>query len=156
MGFGFKPSIFSGFESGWVLGWLWDFFLSKTSPFLFSEIDFWLTCKVLPHYAISYVLPIHLIEKISNHNLANHKQTVSPLCVVWKKNISINFKIQYRIVLFCYFCRIFAKMSARLYKMILKQNMPYLKIRMKTLPNRYYDLQNHFLRKKVVAHKRFD
>ena len=73
-----------------------------------------------------------------------------------KKNISINFKIQYRIVLFCYFCRIFAKMSARLYKMILKQNMPYLKIRMKTLPNRYYDLQNHFLRKKVVAHKRFD
>ena len=55
-----------------------------------------------------------------------------------------------------FFCRIFAKMSARLYKMILKQNMPYLKIRMKPLPNRYYDLQNHFLRTKVVAHKRFD
>jgi hypothetical protein len=40
------------------------------------------TCKVWPHCAISYVVPIHLIEKISNRNLANHKQRVSLLCVV--------------------------------------------------------------------------
>ena len=137
--------VWVGLGFGLILGNVW------------AKIDFWLTCKVLPHYAISYVLPIHLIEKISNHNLANHKQTVSPLCVVWKKK---HFhKFQNNIGLFFtlgFFCRIFAKMSARLYKMILKQNMPYLKIRMKPLPNRYYDLQNHFLRTKVIAHKRFD
>ena len=65
--------VWVGLGFGLILGNVW------------AKIDFWLTCKVLPHYAISYVLPIHLIEKISNHNLANHKQTVSPLCVVWKK-----------------------------------------------------------------------